>query len=219
MLKKTGLLLLILCLFGIVIYAIMLSDDQADDEGKTRTVEGIASGDGIPAVDEESATMALKAMELVQGENGKMTWRLRTTGALMRRQDGNIEVTDPRLTYFMQPDDNELFVQADFGDIFQTDNKFRFVRNVFITNEDRAVAGDLLEYDGTTRIMTMPNASHFSSPDLQGSASRVIWRMDDSAIESIGNVNVFFKSGAKLAPSETQEPPSPGEGGSAPAAP
>ncbi len=216
MLKKTGLLLVIICLFGIIIYAIIFSDDHAGDEPKIQTEDGTAPGgldvdkligkDGKSAVNEESATMALKSIELVQGESGKMIWRLRTSSAIMRRQDGNIEVREPRLTYFLKPDDKELFVQAELGDIIQTENKFRFVKNVYITSGERSVAGDLLEYDGSTRTMTLPHASYFSSPDLEGSASKVIWRMDDSAIEALGNVNVYFSPNSGKAPSPAQQP-------------
>lgn len=141
----------------------------------------------------DALNLALKAITLSQGEKGVEVWRLKATWAGMAQKDGQITVQKPRLTYFTPPDNQELHVDADTGDIDQKNQILRFVGNVTAQMDDRLLSGALMVYTGQEKTMTFPSGAVFHDSDMSGSAQQVTWRMNDRTVEAEGEVEVIFE--------------------------
>ncbi len=66
---------------------------------------------------DEVAALAMRAINLTQGEHGAELWRLKADWGNMRRKDNVLELEKPRFTYYMPPDYKAITVVAVRGDI------------------------------------------------------------------------------------------------------
>jgi lipopolysaccharide assembly outer membrane protein LptD (OstA) len=156
--------------------------------------------------DSDSVSLALKAITLSQGEGGLEVWRLKASWAGMTQEEGRITVEKPRLTYYMPPDNKELYVTANTGDIDQKNRILRFVGDVVASLNDRSLTGALLVYNGTAKTMTFPDGALFQEPGMTGGAQHVTWHVDDRTVTAEGDVNVLFdRSPAEMPGASEQE--------------
>ncbi|MCC8194545.1 MAG: hypothetical protein LIP28_07870 [Deltaproteobacteria bacterium] len=68
---------------------------------------------------EDVAALAMKAINLTQGEHGAELWRLKANWGNMRRKDNVMELEKPDFTYYMPPDNKAIFIVGDKGEIEQ----------------------------------------------------------------------------------------------------
>lgn len=136
--------------------------------------------------------LALKTINLSQGEGGIELWRLKAEWANMQKENGTIVVQRPTLTYFMPEKDKTLFVTSDSGIIDQKEQILRFIDHVHISQEDKSIRGSLLIYNGTAKTMTFPQGGEFAGTGVSGDASFVVWDMNHKVIRAEGGVSVRF---------------------------
>ncbi len=166
------------------------------------------------AENDSGLSLSLKSIDLFQGEGGFEVWRLKAEWASMQKKGGKIFVEKPKLVYLMPPDNRELFVTADKGDIDQQEQILRFIDNVFAYQGNNTLRGPLLVYNGTAKTMTFPDGGEFSGKGSSGSAPFVIWSMHSNTVEASGGVTVHFEGTPELFPNEEA-----GEPRAAPAVP
>jgi hypothetical protein len=141
----------------------------------------------------KNPSLALQNIELKQGEGGVELWRVKADKALMEEKNGKIFVEEPLVTYFSSPPGTEpLFISSVSGDIDQTSQVLRFLQDVRVVQENAAMQGDLLIYNGTDKTMTMPQGGAFTDAGMKGKALFVRWRMTEKRIEAEGEVMVDF---------------------------
>ena len=141
--------------------------------------------------------LALKTINLSQGEGGLELWRLKAEWANMQKEDGKIVVERPSLTYFMPEKDKAekqktLFVTSESGVVDQKEQILRFENQVHITMDDKAIQGNLLVYNGTAKTMTLPNGGEFTGTGISGTAPFLVWDMNNKTIRAEGGVAVEF---------------------------
>ena len=190
---------------------------------------GIKSLDGAKLQDnatqpgnplEEVAGLAIKGINLFQGNKGLELWRLKASWAHMSQNGDTIDVDKPVVRYALgegsasNPDDDVLDVQAQFGKI--TDNQ-RFLTlwdDVVITRYDEVITSSRMDYDANKRLMTFPEGAVFESPTASGTATLLAWDLAASEVHGSEGVLVVLKprpdaTNANAAPSphETQANP------------
>ena len=141
--------------------------------------------------------LALKTINLSQGEGGLELWRLKAEWANMQKEDGRIVVERPSLAYFMPEKNKEekqktLFVTSESGVVDQKEQILRFENQVHITMDDKTIQGDLLVYNGTAKTMTLPNGGEFTGTGISGTAPFLVWDMNNKTIRAEGGVAVEF---------------------------
>ena len=153
---------------------------------------GQPSGDG--ADNEPNALdLALKTITLSQGEGGFELWRLKAEWANIQKENDQILLIKPRLTYFME-DGKILYVESDTGDVDQKNQILRFIDAVRITQEDKLLTGNLLVYNGTAKTMTMPLGAELAATGVDGRGDRLVWHIDTKVIETTGDILVHMES-------------------------
>lgn len=149
------------------------------------------------------AALALKAINLTQGEKGVELWRLKADWGNMRRSDNIMELEKPKFTYYMPPNNDEVHIASLKGDIDQRGQQIRFLDSVVITHADRTLTSDRVVYLGKTREMVFPDGALISSEDFDGKAARVVWLLNDKVITATGGIDITFKDVEKEQPVST----------------
>lgn len=165
--------------------------------------------DSLVSEGEQTLDLALKGVNLSQGEGGFEIWRLKAEWANVRKQGEAVIVEQPRLVYFMDEGGKTLHVSSSTGDINQKSQILRFISNVRIMQEDKVVTGDLLVYNGSRKTMTFPDGGDFISPGITGHAAQVEWDLNSRLITATGDVSVLFSQEEPAGSVPTVEPQNP----------
>lgn len=160
---------------------------------------------------EEVAALAVKAINLTQGEHGVELWRLKADWGNLRRRDNVMELEKPRFTYYMPPDNKAIAISSDKGEIEQEAQRIRFMESVVATYEDRTLHVDEMVYLGKERAIVCPQGGRVEGEGYEGSANRIAWYLNAGVLEALGDVNVVFDSENDIfAPAhKTEEPQTP----------
>ncbi len=139
---------------------------------------------------EDLTALALKGINLAQGENGIELWRLKANWASVLKEGDMIEIKEPSLVYFMQPDNEELRVTSQQGTINQKSKDIQFIGDVLARTGNSTMRADLMRYDGAAKSMQLPDGARFFSPGVNGTAGNVVWDMFTKVISASGGVTV-----------------------------
>ncbi len=181
----------VLIAFGIAWYVFFdggLSINTAQKQLAQKAQDAVITN----ASPEEVAALAVKAINLTQGENGVELWRLKANWGNMRRRDNVMELEKPNFTYYMPPDNKVITVTSNKGDIEQEEQKIRFVDSVVATYDGRLLHTSELLYFGKPREIVCPRGGRVTGEGYEGSANRIVWRMHEQIIEATGDVDVSF---------------------------
>ena len=160
-------------------------------------LQGNATQSGNPL--EEVAGLAIKGINLFQGNKGLELWRLKASWAHMSQNGDTIDVDKPVVRYALgegsasNPDDDVLDVQAQLGRI--TDNQ-RFLTlwdDVVITRYDDVITSSRMNYDANKRLMTFPEGVALESPTASGTATFFTWDLATNEMHGSGGVLVVLK--------------------------
>lgn len=169
---------------------------------------------------EEVAGLAIKGINLFQGNKGLELWRLKASWAHMSQNGETIDVDKPVVRYALgdgsagNPDDDVLDVKAELGRI--TDNQ-RFLTlwdDVVITRFDDTITAPRMNYDADKRLMTFPEGAALESPTAAGTAKLFTWDLANNVMHGSEGVLVILKprpetSQEDASERETMEPSPP----------
>ncbi|MDR2892332.1 MAG: hypothetical protein LBV80_04520 [Deltaproteobacteria bacterium] len=180
------------------------------------TSEPAVVGESAESGDSGRRSMNIEGLELSQGEEGKLQWTLVAKQADMAGQDGLIQAVEPYLTYYLTPADtlqdatpdisevvlaqsvldpeNILTVLSRLGEVDQERDIMRFIEKVHVTNADKTLLSQLLEYSGGKRQLVSPGHADFSARGMDGEANRVVWNLDENVLYAYGDVRVDWEN-------------------------
>lgn len=205
MLKRPGMLFLLALLLACGSLEAGGVEPVSGVNGASSTIEPSPaadknSGSASDQDGQNALELALKTINLSQGEGGVELWRLKAEWASMQKENGKIIVQRPTLTYFMQEKDKTLLVTSDSGVIDQKEQILRFIDHVHISQEDKSIRGSLLIYNGTAKTMTFPQGGEFTGTGTSGDASFLVWDMNHKVIRAERGVSVRFAGSEPSAP-------------------
>ena len=196
MLKKV-LFLFAFCAVAVFFYMFFTYDSGTPLQQQTEKVQTNSTAVSAETPDNRAGggatglDLAMKSINLSQGEDGFELWRLRASAASIVKKDDFIFLDSPRLVYFMK-DGTELKVVSDRGEIHQEQQLINFIDNVVVTRGHSTITGPMLVYNGTVKTMTFPRGGMFIEPESRGKAHQIIWHINNKEIEGVGNVVVDF---------------------------
>lgn len=180
------------------------------------TLDGAATENGNPL--EEAAGLAIKGINLFQGDKGIELWRLKASWAHLTREGGDINVEKPVVRYALgeasaaNPDDDVLDVKALKGQVTDNQRHLSLWDDVVITRYDDTITAPRMNYDTGTRTMTFPEGAALDSPQASGTAGVFTWDLASNTMVGTNGVVVILKprtetsdSGQAL-PTETLPP-------------
>lgn len=150
------------------------------------------STDSIQENLDEAIGLALKGINLVQGEKGIELWRLKATWAALHQEEGFIDVKLPDMVYRVGDAETPLHVTAAQGEIEQDQKNLRLWGDVVCTYEDSILTSSLMTYDGKSRVMTFPEGATITGPSAHGFAEVLTWDLTTNIIDGQGGVKVSW---------------------------
>ena len=195
-------------------------------KGGLRSLDGSTLQDKANSANplEEVAGLAIKGINLFQGNKGLELWRLKASWAHMSQNGETIDVEKPVVRYALgegsasNPGDDVLDVKADFGKITDNQHFLTLWDDVVITRFDDVITSSRMHYDTTKRFMTFPEGAALDSPTASGTARVFTWDLARNEMVGSEGVLVILKPRTESATApETPQSDEPRAPESAPA--
>ncbi|NHZ48778.1 LPS export ABC transporter periplasmic protein LptC [Nitratidesulfovibrio liaohensis] len=151
----------------------------------------ISGGDVDPATLEEAVGVAMKGIELVQGEKGIELWRLKATWAQLRQSNNIIDVDSPDIVYQMDGG-KQVRILAKKGEVQQQAQMMRMWDDVHATHDRHELFARLMVYNGTSRTMYFPEGARIEGQSLSGNATRLEWDMTNDVLRGSDGVSMLL---------------------------
>jgi LPS export ABC transporter protein LptC len=180
---------------GIAVKAVFFSDPIVEPED-VRPVENKSRQQLL-----DEADITAKDIELVQGAQGAMTWRLLATTAKYNQDKKLVGVEHPQLTAFFGKDRQEVYVKADRGEVDQKNDNLTLYDNVSGRFGDLALEAQHLDYVGAINKVYLKGGVSIRRPDMSFDAVAVEIDLVTHELVAAGGVK------ALLAPSGFEENP------------
>jgi LPS export ABC transporter protein LptC len=160
--------------------------------GVRKALESAISG-GVTdsATLEEAVGVAMKGIELVQGEKGIELWRLKATWAQLRQSNNVIDVDSPDLVYQMDGG-RQLRIVAQKGEVQQQVQLVRMWDDVHATHDRHELFSSLMVYNGTSRTMYFPEGARIEGQSLSGNATRLEWDVAADVLRGSDGVSLLL---------------------------
>ena len=170
-------------LLAVAAFAVWYLDDPASriDDAAGKVTASVEAGETPQVGEDDLSTLAMKSIDLRQGEGGTLLWRLRAEWGAMRQEDELMVLEKPHFIYRME-EDRELQITSDTGEIDQDAQTVRFIGTAVATVDDSILRTRLMVYDGKTRTLTLPDPVEFEGPEMSLRAARAIWYLDEQHI-------------------------------------
>lgn len=140
---------------------------------------------------EEAVGVAMKGIELVQGEKGIELWRLKATWAQLRQSNNVIDVDSPDLVYQMDGG-RQLRIVAQKGEVQQQVQLVRMWDDVHATHDRHELFASLMVYNGTSRTMYFPEGARIEGQSISGNATRLEWDVAADVLRGNDGVSLLL---------------------------
>ena len=188
-------------LLSVICFAALACGACSEDNGaqKSGSEQDGKTADRSEAGQENA--MAIKGVDITQGEHGRKLWHLVAEEASMNEDGGIITLSTPFLTYFGEGDasaEKPLTVQSASGEIDQAQNIISFVGDVVVQDDDSVLRGEILTYDGNDKHLLTPKPVKFSTSSSSGSAGNVLWNLTTGVLYAKGGVDIEWETAKTL---------------------
>lgn len=147
----------------------------------------------------DEADITAKDIELVQGKQGAMTWKLLATEAKYNQDKKLVGVYHPQLMAYFGKDRQEVYVKADRGEVDQKNDNLTLYDNVSGRFGDLALEAQHLDYVGAISKVYLKGGVSIRRPDMSFDAVAVEIDLISHELVAAGGVK------ALLAPSGFDE--------------
>ncbi len=121
----------------------------------------------------EDADIEAQDIELVQGKDGALQWKLQASNAKYNQEKKLVTVERPQLTAFFGDDRQEVFIRADAGDIDQKHDNLTLWDNIDGRFGMFALKAEQFDYIGAIGKVYLKGGVSVSKPDLSVNATAV----------------------------------------------
>jgi LPS export ABC transporter protein LptC len=112
------------------------------------------------------ADVSAEDIELVQGKEGSMNWKLLAKGAKYNQELGIIAVDFPQLTAFFGDDRREVYIQGDRGEVDQANDNLSLYDGVSGRFGEMALDAQHLDYVGAIGKVYLKGGVTMRRPDM-----------------------------------------------------
>ncbi len=171
---------------GVTIKAYFFSDplieETASDTGVEKSRKQLIDESAIVAED----------IELVQGKQGAMTWKLLAKTAKYNQEKKLIGVERPQLTAYYGEDRQEVYVKADRGEIDQNDDNLTLYDNVTGRFGDMSLNAQHLDYIGAINKVYLKGGVTVRRPEMTFKAAAVEIDLVERQLVAAGGVEALL---------------------------
>ncbi|MDP3426545.1 MAG: LPS export ABC transporter periplasmic protein LptC [Humidesulfovibrio sp.] len=127
-------------------------------------------------------------LELVQGADGKVLWRVRAKSAQYSLDQRIVQVLTPQLTAYVGADRQEVFIKSDIGEVNQQGNTMTLRNNITGRFGSFVLTADEFDYIGAMKKIYLKGQVSVSRPDFSVNATTVEINLDTRELTAAGGV-------------------------------
>lgn len=127
-------------------------------------------------------------LELVQGADGKVLWRVRAKSAQYSMDQRIVKVLTPQLTAYVGTDRQEVFVKSDTGEVNQQGNTMTLRDNITGRFGAFVLTADVFDYIGAMKKIYLKGRVGVSRPDFSVNATTVEINLETRELTAAGGV-------------------------------
>jgi len=147
----------------------------------------------LPTLSQEPGVDLLATgVEFSEGEEGSKQWALTADLAKYSQDEGLVLVEKPRITYYMQPDGDQVLVAAVAGEVDQNKNTARLWPEVNATMGESVLKSRDLAYDGKTRVLSLSGGVNIDRPGMLVSAAEARVFLETRRVVAEGEVEAVI---------------------------
>lgn len=180
---------------GVMVKAMFFSDPVVEEKVEESTAEKTRQ----QLLNE--ADVVAEDIELVQGRQGALEWKLLAKSAKYNQEKKLIGVTRPQLTAFFGDDQQEVYVKADRGEVDQSSDNLTLYENVTGRFGDLELIANHLDYVGAMNKVYLKGGVTVRRPEMTLTAVAVEIDLVSRELVAAGGVE------ALLAPKGFEENP------------
>lgn len=173
-------------ILGIAVKAFLFSDSVIEPT----STDGMTEKSRQQLIEE--ADIRAEDIELVQGKQGAMTWRLLATEAKYNQEKRLVGVTRPQLTAYYGDTRQEVYVKADRGEVDQGNDNLTLYDNVTGRFGDMALEAQHLDYVGAINKVYLKGGVTVRRPDMTLQAAAVEIDVLTSELVAAGGVKALL---------------------------
>ncbi|WP_419787976.1 LPS export ABC transporter periplasmic protein LptC [Pseudodesulfovibrio sp.] len=140
----------------------------------------------------DEADITAKDIELVQGKEGTMNWKLLASEAKYNQTKKLIGVEKPQLTAFYGKDRQEVYVKADRGEVDQMNDNLTLYDNVAGRFGDLELEAQHLDYVGAINKVYLKGGVTIRRPDMTFTAVAVEIDLVSYEVVAAGGVDALL---------------------------
>jgi len=127
-------------------------------------------------------------LELIQGAEGKILWRVRAKTAQYSIDKRIVQVLRPQLTAYVGTDRQEVFIQSDTGEVNQQGNTMTLRDNITGRYGAFVLTSDVFDYIGAMKKIYLKGRVGVSRPDFSVNATTVEINLETRELTAAGGV-------------------------------
>ena len=127
-------------------------------------------------------------LELVQGAEGRVLWRVRAKTAQYDMNQRIVQVLRPQLTAYVGADRQEFFVKSDTGEVNQQGNTMTLRDNITGRYGAFVLTSDVFDYIGAMKKIYLKGRVGVSRPDFSVNATAVEINLETHVLTAAGGV-------------------------------
>eukprot|EP00831_Metopus_contortus_P008609 TRINITY_DN13301_c0_g1_i1.p2 TRINITY_DN13301_c0_g1~~TRINITY_DN13301_c0_g1_i1.p2 ORF type:complete len:236 (+),score=36.93 TRINITY_DN13301_c0_g1_i1:264-971(+) len=176
-------------LLGIGVKSIFFSDPIIAPE--THRKDGMQTRQNLL----NEADISAEDIELVQGKQGSLTWKLLAKTAKYNQEKGLIGVDYPQLTAYFGKDRQEVYVRADRGEVDQDNDNLTLYDGVSGRFGDLALDAQQLDYVGAIGKVYLKGGVTVRRPDMTIQAKALEIDLVTRQLVAAGGVEALLAPG------------------------
>lgn len=141
-----------------------------------------------PAAKVAEPDVMAEDLELVQGADGKVLWRVRAKSAQYSLDQRIVQVLTPQLTAYVGADRQEVFIKSDIGEVNQQGNTMTLRNNITGRFGSFVLTADEFDYIGAMKKIYLKGQVSVSRPDFSVNATTVEINLDTRELTAAGGV-------------------------------
>lgn len=185
--------------FGVLLgVALFHKEEEPVQQIKEARLEEEITPERIERTEPEifSADIFAEDIELVQGVDGRIDWRVTAKGAEYSQTKNSVSIVAPQLSAYLGEDRQELFVRADMGEVDQRADNFRLWENVSGRYGLFAVKADEFDYIGAMEKVYLKGRVVIRRGDVTISATAIEIDTKTRFMVAAGGVEALFTTEA-----------------------
>ncbi len=143
-------------------------------------------------VGEVQADLSLEGVEMTQGKEGEVEWRLQAKEGRYGKDSQVVELEEPRVTYFGKDQREKIKISGPRGRVKQAQDTAFIFPSVRVETEDGVVTAENATYIGRESKVVLWGDVRFKGGDSRFNSSRAKYYLDRDFLRAEGGVSAVI---------------------------